>query len=150
MLLPSGQTVFSHTPIIPGCNFTWGEATKKCTRPIQDLVIDNKLIISSGEIEQNIINTAKSLDRIRRMLGDRPLFVNSWYRPQHINTRVGGGKYSRHQYGDAVDIRSNYHSPQAIYRMLRDVHIGGLGRYYSFVHLDWRGSIDRSLECLKL
>ena len=25
----------------------------------------------------------------------------------------------------------DYYSPQAIYKMLRDVHVGGLGRYYS-------------------
>lgn len=143
MLLPNCQTIHVHTPIYHGSNFTWGEATAKCTRPIQDLVIDGKLILSAGQIQQNIIDTAKSLDRVRRLLGDRPILINSWYRPSHINARVGGAKYSRHQYGDAVDIRSNYHSPQTIYKMLDKVHGGGLGRYYNFVHLDWRGQFAR-------
>ena len=145
MLLPTGKTVVSHTPIYPGSNFAWGEATARCSRPLQDLVIDGKLILSSGVIERNIINTAKALDQVRKMLGDRPIYVNSWYRPPHINRQVGGAKFSRHQYGDAVDIRSNYHSPQAIYKLLKDLHPGGLGRYYNHVHLDWRGSIARWL-----
>ena len=138
MLLPSGKSVNSSTPIYSGSNFTWGEATKNCTRHIQPLIIDGKLIINSGQIEQNIINTARALDKYRNDLGDRPLMVNSWYRPAHINARVGGSRWSRHQYGNAVDIRSNYHSPQQIYRLLRDVHFGGLGRYFSFVHVDFR------------
>ncbi len=82
-------------------------------------------------------------DRVRKMLGDRPIWINSWYRPSHVNQRVGGSKWSRHQFGDAVDIRSDYYSPRQIYRLLRDVHVGGMGRYYSFVHLDWRGSVAR-------
>ena len=57
-------------------------------------------------------------DRLRGLLGDRPIWVNSWYRPSHINKSVGGSKWSRHQFGDAVDIRSNYHSPQTIYKLL--------------------------------
>ena len=138
MLLPSGKSVTKNTPIYSGSDFTWGEATKDCTRFLKTLIIANQLIIHDYEIEKNIIATAKKLDQLRSQLGDRPLHVNSWYRPQHINALVGGGKLSRHQYGDAVDIRSNYHSPQHIYRMLNDVHSGGLGRYYSFIHIDWR------------
>ncbi len=143
MLLPTGITVYSDTPIYSGSNFTWGEATKRCTRPIQDLVIDGKVILYAGAIYDNVISTAKSLDRLRKLLGDRPIWVNSWYRPSHVNQRVGGSKWSRHQFGDAVDIRSNYYSPQHIYRLLNKVHFGGMGRYYSFVHIDWRGEFAR-------
>ena len=143
MLLPNGQTVDKNVPVYSGSNFTWGEVTKNCTRPIQDLIIDGQLIVDSGIIYNNIIATAKSLDRVRKMLGDRPIHVNSWYRPSHINARVGGSKWSRHKYGDAVDIRSNYHSPATIYKLLNKVHFGGMGRYYSFVHLDWRGEFAR-------
>lgn len=143
MLLPDNQHVSAFTPIYPGSHFTWGEATKNCTRPLQDLIIDNKVIISAGEIQNKIINTAKSLDKIRRLLGDRPIIVNSWFRPQHINTYEGGAKLSRHQYGDAVDVCSNYLSPQQIYKILTETHSGGLGRYYNFVHLDWRSQKAR-------
>ena len=142
MLLPSGSTVEKHTPIYSGSNFTWGEATKNCTRHIKDLIIDGKLIITAIGIEGRIIRTAQKLDRIRADLGNRPLHVTSWYRPSHINARVGGSFWSRHQYGDAVDIKSNYQSPRQIFNKLRG-HVGGLKAYYSFVHIDWRGKVAR-------
>lgn len=138
MLLPSGKTVTKHTPIYSGSNFTWGEATKDCTRYLKTLFIDNRLIIHDDEIEKNIVATAKKLDELRKDLGSRPIYVNSWYRPPHINALVGGAKWSRHQYGDAVDICSAYYSPQFLYRYLHDRHPGGLGRYFGFVHIDFR------------
>lgn len=144
MYLPSKRKVDKNTPIYPGSFFSWKEATKDLTRPLQDLVINNKLILSSLQIEQNIIATAKQLDQYRALLGNRPLSVNSWYRPVHINSRVGGGKNSRHLYGDAVDITSNYLSPQAIYKLLDKIHMdGGLSKYHNFVHVDFRGEIAR-------
>ncbi|WP_036488026.1 D-Ala-D-Ala carboxypeptidase family metallohydrolase [Myxosarcina sp. GI1] len=143
MLLPSGFNVEKRTPIYDGSHFTWGEATKNLSRPIEDLVIDGKFIQSTYDIEASIIRTAKSLDAIRSLLGNRPIHINSWYRPVKVNVAVGGSKYSRHQYGDAVDIRSNYYSPQQIYKVLHSVHIGGIGRYYNFIHIDWRGSKAR-------
>ncbi len=144
MLLPSNRLVDKDTPIYPGSNFTWGEATRNCSRPPADLIINGKLIISSQKVEENIFNTAQYLDKVRGILGDRPILINSWYRPKHINSAVGGSKYSRHQYGDAVDLRSNYLSPRDIYKLLEPIHPhGGLGRYYSFVHIDWRGSKAR-------
>lgn len=142
MRLPTGSLVEPNTPIYSGSNFTWAEATKNCTRHIQDLIIDGRLIMTAIEIEGRIIHAAKKLDLIRHELGDRPLYINSWYRPSHINVRVGGSKYSRHQYGDAVDIRSDYFTPRQIFAKLRG-HVGGLSRYFSFVHIDWRGKVAR-------
>lgn len=138
MKLPSEKFVYSSTPIYPGSNFTWGEVTKNCTRYVQELIINGILVCSAEQIENNIIKTAVALDRVREILGNKPLYVNSWYRPSHINSRVGGSKHSRHQYGDAVDIRSNYLSPKQIADKLSN-HPGGLGKYYGFVHIDWRG-----------
>lgn len=144
MLTPSGKKVISSTPIYSGSHFTWGEATDNCLRPLQDLIINNKLVKTGKEIEENIIATANQLDEFRALLGNRPIKVNSWYRPQHINSRVGGVKDSRHLFGDAVDISSDYLSPSAIYKFLDRVHMyGGLGRYRGFVHVDFRGEIAR-------
>lgn len=144
MKLPSGREVSVKTPIYPNANFTWGEATKNCSRIPQDLYINGKLIILAIDIEKNIVSTAHQLEQIRTLMGNHPIWINSWYRPSKVNRRVGGSSWSRHQYGDAVDIRSDYYSPQAIYRFLDKLHVkGGMGRYYSFVHLDYRGSIAR-------
>ena len=133
--LPSQKIVYASTPIYEGSNFTWGEATKNCRRELVDLYIDGVFILSALQIEARIISTAKSLDEVRSLLGGRPLLVNSWYRPPAENRRVGGSLYSRHQYGDAVDIRSDYLSPRSIFGKLKS-HVGGLGKYRSFVHID--------------
>lgn len=144
MQLPSGKLVFADTLIYSGSHFTWAEATDNFTRQLQDLVIDGELIITAADIEANIIEAAKRLDRIRTLLNNRPIYVNSWYRPAHINRRVGGATYSRHQYGDAINIRSNYISAYQIYKLLDRIHKnGGLGRYFSFVHVDFRGEWAR-------
>jgi zinc D-Ala-D-Ala carboxypeptidase len=144
MLLPSGKNVTSSTQIYPGSHFTWGEATKDCSRAIENLVVKGRLALIALDVEKKIVATAIELDKVRSILGDRPLHVNSWYRPNSVNKSVGGASDSRHQYGDAVDIRSNYLSPQDIYRLLDKIHVrGGMGRYYSFVHLDFRGEQAR-------
>lgn len=144
MRLPSGTFVDSGTPIYPGSNFTWGEATKNCCRHIEDLIIDGKLITTALEIESKIVSAAIEMDAYRQSLGNRPIIVTSWYRPQHINGKVGGSTYSRHQFGDAVDWKSNYMSPKKIARILEANHNdGGYKAYYKFTHTDWRGNRAR-------
>lgn len=140
MILPSKKIVYVSTPIYANSYFTWGEATCNCTRQIEDLKLDGKLVISAIAIEKNIVRAAISLDEIRTILNNRPIKVNSWYRPASINRSVGGTRDSRHQYGDAVDIRCDYYSPQKIFTLISPIHPdGGLGLYPSFVHIDWRG-----------
>lgn len=133
----------SNTPIYPGSHFTWGEATKNGARSLEDLVIDGRLIVSATQIEKNIVLTAMALDLIRSKLGNRPIHINSWYRPKSVNKRVGGHQYSRHQFGDAVDMRSNYYSPKQIASLLEPLHNGGFHAYYNFCHIDWRGERAR-------
>ncbi|MEO1692184.1 MAG: D-Ala-D-Ala carboxypeptidase family metallohydrolase [Cyanobacteria bacterium J06631_6] len=140
MKLPSGIVVTKNTPIYPGSNFTWGEATKNCSRPIEDLIIDRKVIITAEQIEEKIIHAARNLDHYRELLGNRPIIVTSWYRPRSVNSRVGGSNWSRHQFGDAVDWKSNYLSPSQIAKIIEPQHFsGGYKAYYKFTHTDWRG-----------
>ena len=144
MLLPSDVKVHKNTPIYPGSNFTWGEATKNCTRVPQDLIINGKLIIDGLNIEQNIVDTARKMDEYRAKLGNVPIKINSWYRPSSVNVRVGGSKYSRHQFGDATDWVSDYFAPSQIARILEGNHNqGGYKAYRNFTHTDWRGNKAR-------
>ncbi|NJO96430.1 MAG: hypothetical protein HC775_06900 [Hyellaceae cyanobacterium CSU_1_1] len=68
-------------------------------------------------------------DLLRSHLGNRPIYINSWYRPPSINKSVGGKQYSRHQFGDAVDLRSDYYSPQQIEKLFEVNHNGGFHAY---------------------
>lgn len=139
MYLPSNKTVLPSTPIYPSSNFTWGEATAKGNRLIEDLIINDRVIVSALQIEKTIVLTAMALDLVRQKLGNRPIHINSWYRPAHVNKSVGGSQYSRHQFGDAVDIRSDYYAPEAIAKLVESNHHGGFHAYHSFCHIDWRG-----------
>ena len=140
MKLPSGKIVYPNTPIYEGSNFTWGEATKNCTRYPEDLIILGQLIITPIEIESAIIQTAEEMDGIRKRLGDRPIIVNSWYRNSDVNRQVGGALWSRHQYGDAVDFVATHLSPSQVNHALEKRHTkGGFHTYKNFTHIDWRG-----------
>lgn len=146
MRLPSGKEVNNNTPIYSGSNFTWGEVTNNGNRQIQDLVIDGRLIISAIAIENKIIDTATKMDKYRAKLGGYPIRPTSWYRPSYINKYVGGSKWSRHQFGDAVDWISFRLTPKQIEDMLESQHNdGGYHCYVSknFTHTDWRGTRAR-------
>jgi zinc D-Ala-D-Ala carboxypeptidase len=143
MILPSGRIVSINEPIYPGSHFTWSEATKDGLRQIENLVRSGKLIVSALQIEKNIVLTATALDLMRSDLGNRPIHINSWYRPANINKSVGGKGYSRHLFGDAVDLRSDYYSPQQIAKVIEPNHNGGFHAYYAFCHIDWRGERAR-------
>lgn len=139
MYLPTRKNVSANTPIYPGSHFTWGEATKNGTRKIEDLIINQRVVVSAYQIEKNIIMAAMALDMLRDRLGNRPIHINSWYRPAHVNKSVGGSLYSRHQFGDGCDLRSDYYSPSAIAKVIEPNHNGGFHAYHSFCHIDWRG-----------
>lgn len=51
----------------------------------------------------NIVTMAKYLDGVRRQWGS-PIAVTSWYRPEPINSMVGGVRGSQHTTGRAVDV----------------------------------------------
>jgi hypothetical protein len=72
------STFYTDQPIIPGGNFTWGEATKNATR-----------IPENVQIVDNMVALARQLQQAREQLR-RPFQVNSWYRPPAVNAAVGG------------------------------------------------------------
>ncbi len=82
------------------------------------------------------------LQRLRNRLG-RPLIINSGYRYPELNQAVGGAARSRHQAGQAVDIRSEGVSALrlaelALEEMGCDIGIG-LGQHS--IHVDVRGTL---------
>jgi len=54
----------------------------------------------------NIMRTilAPGLERVRMILGSRPIHVTSGYRSELLNSAVGGSKHSAHMRGLAADI----------------------------------------------
>lgn len=120
-------TVFTDQPIIPGGNFTWGEATKNGSR-----------IPPTVAITENIIGLARQLQRAREQL-DRPFQINSWYRPPNVNSEVGGASRSQHLFGRAADIQVSGLSGRQVANAVFGWWDGGIGIYSnmpSVVHLD--------------
>ena len=77
------------------------------------------------------------LQEVRDHFGRR-VTINSAYRcPQH-NLKVGGSKNSQHLKGMAADFVVSGVSPGEVQIFLKD-HIGGLGSYAAFTHVDTRG-----------
>lgn len=65
--------------------------------------------------------------------------VNSWYRTPSYNSRVGT-RNSKHMLGMAVDIVPMKMSLDQFIVEVKQLPIGGIGIYKSFVHLDTYGN----------
>lgn len=73
--------------------FTVGEVTQndRRRRPKDDRII------------HNILTLAKYLDQVRYQWGS-PIGVSSWYRPEPINSALGGSRFSQHLTATAADL----------------------------------------------
>lgn len=86
----------------------------------------------------------KVLQKVRDNFG-KPVVINSAYRTESHNKKVGGSANSQHKYGMAADIRINGVSPKTIATYINKLmpDRGGIGVYSSFVHIDVRAKKSR-------
>ncbi len=74
----------------------------------------------SLEIEANIRRLVfEIMQPLRDIAG--PLLISSGYRPEDLNSLIGGSKTSAHRFGCAADFRSNNHSPLDLCKMIVDL-----------------------------
>ncbi len=132
--LPLRGEVYLSDPIVSGGHFTWSEATKGGTR-----------IPTNYPVVLNIEEAARTMEELRTYFGNKPIYIDSWYRDEASNKRVGGVPNSEHLSGKAVDFRVKDISPREVYDRL-DKSLGwegGLGKYDTFTHIDLRDSRAR-------
>jgi uncharacterized protein YcbK (DUF882 family) len=86
------------------------------------------------KVDQNLIHV---LQELRSTVG-RAIVVTSGYRCEAHNAAVGGSPNSQHKRGTAADIVIAGETPEQTYERLDPVHLGGLGRYDTFTHVDTR------------
>lgn len=121
------STFYTDQPIIPGGNFTWGEATKNASR-----------IPPTTDIVDSIIVLARELQKARNQL-NRSFQVNSWYRPPAINAAVGGAPRSYHLTGKAADLEVAGFNGRQVANAVFSWWPGGIGIYSNLpnvIHLD--------------
>jgi zinc D-Ala-D-Ala carboxypeptidase len=90
---------------------------------------------------ENLQRTAEMMEKVRTILGGKPILISSGYRSPKVNAAVGGSKTSAHMSGLAVDFSCpGFGTPLAICRKL-EPHMGELGvdqlihEYNTWVHL---------------
>lgn len=77
------------------------------------------------------------LQKIREHFG-APVTINSAYRTEFYNKKVGGAKSSYHMKGQAFDIVVKGHTPLEVARFAQTIGITGIIQYNTFVHVDSR------------
>lgn len=95
---------------------------------------------ANSSVLPRLMRTALEYQKVREAWG-RGLGVTSFYRPEPINSQVGGVPGSRHTTGEAMDIYPVDASLDSFYQWIRVRWRGGLGdgRYRGFIHLDTAG-----------
>lgn len=92
---------------------------------------------------------AEVAEKVRAHFGNAPVRIVSGYRGPEHNVRVRGAKASQHLQCRAMDIRVQGVSPDDVADVLEGwmdsdaVTQGGLGRYDTFTHYDFRGTRAR-------
>jgi len=84
------------------------------------------------------------LETLRYRLGNKALIINSGYRSESHNRRVGGAPKSLHLYGKAADIVVRGVSASRVYQEADKLFSnGGVGKYNTFTHVDTRSGKAR-------
>ena len=100
------------------------------------------------DVYKNIQELAENLQIIRDELQE-PIKINSAYRCENHNRRIGGTSKSQHVKGKAADIVVKNLTPDEVANALDNlqqggfIKSGGLGRYDTFTHIDIRGTEAR-------
>ena len=89
-----------------------------------------------------------SLEELRFIGGEQPIYVLSGYRCAKRNKEIGGAELSYHLFGKAADIRIKGLTLNQMYSWARRVGAfdqGGIGVYpaENFIHVDVRGYLSR-------
>ena len=77
------------------------------------------------------------LQKIRDHFG-KSVVINSGYRNDAYNKKIGGAAYSQHKYGTAADIMVSNTAPLEVARYAQTLlpSSGGIGLYGGFTHVD--------------
>jgi hypothetical protein len=106
-------------------NFTFEELTHTDHRELDNTPTDKESCIIEGhevfvDAVANLSRLAEFLERIKALLGGRPIMVNSAFRSEAVNAAVGSKRTSDHRRGCAADIRVPNLTPDQVVRAIID------------------------------
>ena len=121
-------------------NFTIAEVTFSSTA--DRLGISNVL---PTELWGAVLNTATKMEKVRSLLGDKSIYVDSWYRCLALNNALGSKPTSQHMKGEAVDfISPTYGTPTQIAKLIVSNHeiirFDQIILEHSWIHISWNSS----------
>lgn len=97
------------------------------------------------QVPADLIANAQKLAEQLQVLRDHigiPIHINSAYRSEKHNAKIGGSPKSQHKLAKAADIVTNKYSPKQLANIIENLIKqgkmlnGGIGVYKSFVHYD--------------
>lgn len=96
-------------------------------------------------IEDRLKPLCLTLEVIRRVAGGQPLRITSGYRTLTYNRKIGSHDTSQHVKGRACDFQHPSLTTDQLYTLIAKLyaagqlpHLGGIGKYPTFIHVDVR------------
>ncbi len=80
----------------------------------------------------------QKLEALRRVVRNRPIIINSGYRSQGYNAKVGGSKRSQHMFGKAADIRVQGVDNRILAKYAKVIGFTFVKVYPTHIHVDVR------------
>lgn len=80
--------------------------------------------------------------QVLRSYYGKSLIINSGYRSNAHNSKVGGSPNSQHLLGKACDIVIKGITPSTLSTMAKKIGFTGVGTYKDFVHVDTRKNVS--------
>lgn len=92
-----------------------------------------------------LLDLVNAFETLRASCGNKPIQVLSAYRSERHNKKIGGARFSQHVNGRALDLRppdgiTVNEFFEIVRKLAKDLRIGGIGRYKTFIHIDTRPS----------
>ena len=97
------------------------------------------LQVEKGQYGVLLPHLVDKIQQIRTETG-YPLHITSAYRNVYHNELVGGSTFSRHQYGDAIDMYSSGVDLQELSDACRELGASFVSLYETHIHCDWRNT----------
>ena len=96
-------------------NFTLEELTHTDHREFDNTPNDEEMA--------NLVRLAEFMEKVKEVLGGRPIIVNSAFRSAEVNRAVGSSDRSQHRRGTACDFRVPGMTPDQVVRAIIEANL---------------------------